>query len=158
LLLSGAAWHFKVERDAFALIAECLTGLLPISFVQRKKAMGYWVSIWILFLISLTGLVAEGELPEYGLFLLHLGVLIFNLNAANLFFLGGTSMAQRHRLPEGYFKQFSSALFAGLLVGGGVYLFFPRQIAWQNPFGLNHQKKTTGFTGTVALDGAKEVI
>lgn len=156
ILLHGV-WVFTAERDIVGLIAQSLCAILPLFLLRKEKALGYWVSLWILFLLALTGLVIDGELEEYIFFLLHLTILVFNLNAGNLVFIGGSGMARYYRLPKNYFAQFSVAMVWGVVVGVSIFLFFPRHITWQNPWGISRHKKTTGFSETVELDGSREL-
>jgi len=148
---------FMSERDAIYLIGESLCGLLPVFLASRQKVFGYWMAILTSFLLSLSGVVAEGELVEYALFLTYLCLLVVNLNASNLAFLAGPSLSQRLRLPAGYFRQFGAAGAMGLVIGGVIYIAFPREYTWMNPLGVRGRNKVTGYTGSVSLDGIKEL-
>jgi transglutaminase-like putative cysteine protease len=157
LIVARALGAFAADRDALYLIGDCLTALLPVCLTRRRRPLGYWVSVLTCFLLALTGVVAESELAEYALFLLFLAFLIVNLNAANLFFLSGATLSSIQTLPRRYVSQFLRAAVMGFLMGAAIFFLFPRDYIWNHPLGSRNREKTSGYGGSVTLDGSAQI-
>ena len=152
LLALGMRQYFE-DRDVVWIFSHTLFALLPFLLPRRETFTGYWTSLIACVVFALIDLLAGDGLAEFLVFIAFASTLVFSLNAAHLFFYVGPNESRLRRVPPRYFMPFIGSAASGLTVGILLFVFFPRAIQWQNPFGLRQKSSQTGYSGGVTLEG-----
>jgi hypothetical protein len=152
-----AVEHYRHGKDLASLLGTLLWASLFIFLPRKQKPMGHWIALLVTALIALMSVIVKQEFYTHLVFLGFLLMLVFTLNANNLYSLAGASGAVRYRLSLRYFRQLAPALLWGLFGGGLVFFLFPRAQLFSNPWGLREREATTGYTGQISLQSSNAI-
>jgi transglutaminase-like putative cysteine protease len=145
---------YSQDKDIVLLFSYSLMGSIPLYLPKQDRFSGYWMSLVSIIVLGLVNLLAGDSLAEFLLFIGLASTMVFSLNAAHLNFYVGTSEAAVRKMPSHYFIPFIGSAALGLVVGILLFVFFPRTLSWQNPFGLRQKSSLTGYSGGISLGGA----
>ncbi len=153
LAVALGAYEYSSEKDVIWIFSGILAALLPFWVRRRRVLSGYWVGMVILVVFGLVALLAGDGASEFVLFIAFAATFVFSLNAAHLYFYVGSAEASIRKVPHHYFPPFVGYAALGLLVGGLLFVLFPRTLQWQNPLGMRSKESSTGFSGKISLGG-----
>ena len=149
----GGLYSFFRHGDYFLAIAESLCGIVPAFVYYHNRSRGYWLSVLTMIVLGLGDLLLEERVEAYVLFILMLLVAVFNLNAANLYFLARDKSELGEGLPPKYFYLLFRTLPAAVIVTAVIFTSFPRMRALAINFGNSKNGNQVGYTESISLSG-----
>jgi hypothetical protein len=140
-----------------SLVTEVLIWTLPISLSFRQRLVGYWFAVLNICLTAVASILVSTNASVYGILILFLLMLVFNLNSANLRFLLKGEAERRIPIPAFFFSQFLRVLPVGIVAGSLIFFLFPRVPNLGASLGIGSGKSKTGYTGEINLSGGREI-
>lgn len=144
--------------DVAEIMLELISGFLPLTLLNYDRPRSYWLGVLNVAVIAVSSISLSSSPLAYGGFLLFVGVLLFNLNAADLYLPNANVPRLEEDLPRGYFRQFLQAMPIGLVSAAVIFVAFPRAQSFSMSLGKLMGQNKSGYSGIVSLagDGAIE--
>ncbi|MEZ4742034.1 MAG: transglutaminaseTgpA domain-containing protein [Bdellovibrionota bacterium] len=102
-------------------------------------------------------MVLSNNAENYVLLFCFLLTLVFNLNAAQLFFLTVNTSESNSNISISFFFHFIKVFPIGAVAGALIFFLFPRVPNVGEWFGVKGHASKTGYTGRVSLTGGREI-
>lgn len=145
--------RFSRFEDLIEVMIEMISGTLPLMILNHEKPRSYWLSILNVTVVAIGSITFASSVPIYLGFILFVGVMLLNLNAASLY----QAAAEGRALPRGYFQQFGYVLPAGVLAAAAIFMTFPRVQTFSLSLGSLMAKSRAGYSGGISLSGDGEI-
>lgn len=148
--------NFQGFESIVEALIGLITGALPLLLMNVESPRSYWLATLNLSVIAVGSIAFAAGPGLYFGFVMFMVLLLFNLNAANIYLPDAGGLRLNEALPPGYFRQFLYVMPIGLIAAALIFVIFPRARSLSFGFNLG-LKPRTGYTGVISLEGGGEI-
>ena len=152
-LAGNAFLGYGSHNEIVTVVVELLLAGKVVMLSERSRPTRYWIALLSGILIGLGALIVSDVILSYLLFLAYLGVTVYNLNAAKLYFLARGTREFYEPLPVSYLGQLTRSFPPAIVVGAMIFFALPRMRAMGIDLGLKTGSNQVGFTESISLTG-----